>query len=335
MPAVSIAIPTLQSGDPLACCLKALRSQTFRDFEVIVIDNGNCEDLAQLGSIFPFRLLRPGRNLGFAAAVNLAIRNTGAPWIATLNDDTEPQPEWLANLLAAMQSNSGIGMCASLIRMKGTEQLDSAGMLICPDGSSRQRGHLNTVSAFPVTENVLCPSACAALYRRGMLDEIGGFDEDFFLYCEDTDLGLRAQWAGWRCIYSPGAIVSHRYSATSGAASAMKAGFVERNRLWVAIKNFPLSLLLLVPAASLARYVFQANAVRTNRGTAAAYVRTGHSIGSALAVIARAHWDTLFQLPALLRKRAACARLRKLRPGEFRRLLRTHSISPKDLAFSG
>src|SRR5271165_6177388 len=250
MPAVSIAIPTLKSGDPLACCLRALRSQTFRDFDVIVIDNGNCEDLAELGSIFPFRLLRPGRNLGFAAAANLAIRNTGAPWIATLNDDTEPEPEWLANLLTAMQSNSGIGMCASLIKMKGTERLDSAGMLICPDGSSRQRGHLNSVSAFPATENVLCPSACAALYRRGMLDEIGGFDEDFFLYCEGTDLGLRARWAGWTCMYAPGAVVDHAYSHTAGRATPLKAYYVERNRLFLLVKNFPWQELAVAPLVS-------------------------------------------------------------------------------------
>jgi GT2 family glycosyltransferase len=335
MPAVSVAIPTLRSGDPLACCLGALRRQTFRDFEVCVIDNGNCEDIASLRSILPFRLFLPGRNLGFAAAVNLVVRNTGARWIATLNDDTEPDPEWLQHLVQAAESGAAVGMCASRIRMQGGDRLDSAGILICPDGSSRQRGHLGPASSFPTAEDVLCPSACAALYRRQMLDEIGGFDEDFFLYCEDTDLGLRAQWAGWRCVYSPLAMVSHRYSATSGPFSPLKAGFVERNRLWVAIKNFPFPQLLIVPAASLIRYLCQVSAVRANRGTASAFVKSGQPALSLFAIVAKAWWDTLWQLPALLHKRAVCARRRKVGPGEFRRLLRAHSISPKDLAFSG
>ena len=80
-----------------------------------------------------------------------------------------------------------------------------------------------------------------------MLDEIGGFDEDFFLYCEDTDLGLRARWAGWKCWYAPKAIVYHHYSHTAGRATPLKAFYVERNRLFLLVKNFPLSKLILAP----------------------------------------------------------------------------------------
>ena len=90
-----------------------------------------------------------------------------------------------------------------------------------------------------MTEEVLLPSGSAALYRRAMLDEIGGFDDDFFLYCEDTDLGLRARWAGWKCLYVPGAVVEHHYSHSAGRASPLKAYYVERNRLFVLVKNFP------------------------------------------------------------------------------------------------
>ena len=87
--------------------------------------------------------------------------------------------------------------------------------------------------------DALLPSGSAALYRRKMLDEIGLFDETFFLYCEDTDLGLRARWAGWECVYVPGAVVEHRYSHSAGRASPLKAYYVERNRLYTAIKNLP------------------------------------------------------------------------------------------------
>ena len=112
-------------------------------------------------------------------------------------------------------------------------------MLMARDGSSKQRGHGRLPEDFPVAEEVLMPSGSAALYRRAMLEEIGGFDDDFFLYCEDTDLGLRARWAGWKCLYVPEAVVEHHYSHSAGRASPVKAYYVERNRLFVLVKNFP------------------------------------------------------------------------------------------------
>ena len=93
------------------------------------------------------------------------------------------------------------------VRLYGERQLDSAGMLMALDGSSKQRGQGRPPEDFPVAEEVLLPSGSAAIYRRRMLEQIGGFDDDFFLYCEDTDLGLRARWAGWKCLYAPDAVV--------------------------------------------------------------------------------------------------------------------------------
>jgi GT2 family glycosyltransferase len=205
-------------------------------------------------------------------------------------------------------------------------------MAICFDGSSRQRGHHEPSAGFALSEDVLLPSACAALYRRGMLDEIGLFDEDFFLYCEDTDLGLRARWVGWRCRYVAGAVVRHRYSHTAGAFSPLKARFVERNRLWVAIKNFPTAMLIGAPMVALGRYLWQVAAIRKQRGAAAEFMRSGQSFAAAGAILAGAHWDTLLHLPALLRKRAALRRKRRLHPAEFTRLMRAHRITAKDLA---
>ena len=102
--------------------------------------------------------------------------------------------------------------------------------------------------------DVLMPSGCAALFRRAMLEDTGGFDEDFFLYCEDTDLGLRARWRGWRSVYASDAVVTHRYSHSAGAASELKAFYVERNRLFVLARNFPARLLWKAPFSTLARY---------------------------------------------------------------------------------
>jgi GT2 family glycosyltransferase len=235
-----------------------------------------------------------------------------------------------------MEAEPLAGMCASRIVMReGTttdSALDSAGMLICFDGSSKQRGHFQPAGSFPLPEEVLLPSGCAALYRRSMLNEIGLFDEDYFLYCEDTDLGLRARWAGWRCRYVPEAIVFHHYSSTAGAVSVMKARLVERNRLWVALKNFPGPLLVLVPFVSVVRYFWQFSAARGTSGAAAEFIRSGNSWLRAAGILLRAHRETILHLPALLRKRARLRGTRKLGSLEFTRLMYRHHISAKDLA---
>ena len=193
------------------------------------------------------RVIANDRNVGFGAAVNQAFRESNAPFIAVLNDDAAADPSWLEALMAAIESRPDVGMCASQVRLAGDGRLDSAGMLLCRDGSSKQRGHLESPASFASREEALLPSGCAAIYRREMLEEIGLFDESFFLYCEDTDLGLRARWAGWDCLYVPDAIVEHRYSHSAGKASALKAYYVERNRLFLVVKNFPARDLLLAP----------------------------------------------------------------------------------------
>lgn len=331
VPRVAIAIPTLQGGSALESCLAALDRQTFRDFEVIVIENGGDSGISPVHRFqFPIRLLRPGRNLGYGGAINLAIESSHADLIAALNDDTEPDPFWLGEMLREMESAPRIGMCASSIRILGSERLDSAGMSICLDGSSKQRGGAKPLSSFGSSEDVLFPSACAALYRRRMLEEIGMFDGDFFLYCEDTDLGLRAVWAGWQCRYAAGARVAHRYSWTAQPYSPLKARYVERNRLWVALKNFPLLLLVLVPFASLTRYAFQLIYALAGKGAAAEFARSGSSVGRGLAIVTRAHFETLINLPALLRKRSHV--LRRIGTGEFIRLILRHRIRVWELA---
>lgn len=333
-PAVTIAIPTLQAGDSLTACLRSLNGQTFRNFDVIVINNGDKPFVPPAGLWFPCRLLSPGRNTGFGAAINLAAHATDAPFVATLNDDTEPDPQWLEALVREISVDPRAGMCASRIRLFESCVLDSAGMLICLDGSSKQRGQGQAPLVFDRAEEVLLPSACAALYRREMLQEIGFFDEDYFLYCEDTDLGLRSRWAGWQCRYAPGATLRHHYSVSAGAFSALKAQFVERNRLWVAIKNFPLALLAVSPVTSMLRYFWQLVSVRRRKGAASEFIQSGNSLGSAFAILLRAHGETLRALPALLRKRAAIRRTRKIGSIEFLRLIFRHRITTRELARS-
>jgi GT2 family glycosyltransferase len=303
------------------------------DFEVIVIDNSGKGLARRNGAERPgVRVLEQPRNLGFGAALNAAFRQSRGPYLAALNDDAAPHSGWLAALVAAIEARPDVGMCASQVRLFGEDALDSAGMLVCGDGSSKQRGHLRPPRFFPVAEEALLPSGSAALYRRAMLDQIGLFDEDFFLYCEDTDLGLRARWAGWRCLYVPEAVVEHHYSHSAGRASPLKAYYVERNRLFVLAKNFPARMLAAAPFVSLARYAWHFRLMLRGHGAAARFRLEGASAWRMPFYVLRAHGALLRNAPRLWRQRREIRRSARLSPQVYRRLLRAHSISARRVA---
>lgn len=312
----------------LADCLRSLEQQTMADFEIVVVDNSGRRSASAGGA--GARVIANDSNVGFGAAVNQGIRASEAPFVATLNDDAVAHPQWLESLLGAIEPRMDVGMCASQVRLYGEDRLDSAGMLIAADGSSKQRGHGESPSGYSRLREVLLPSASAALYRRAMLDEIGCFDESFFLYCEDTDLGLRARWAGWECLYVPAAVVEHRYSHSAGRASPLKAYYVERNRLFTVLKSFPARRLLAAPWFSLARYFWHLVSLRNGRGKAAEFRAAGHSASHLPMYVFRAHLAALRSLPRLLRERKRIRR--RLTPRQFGRMLRTYSIGVRQVA---
>ena len=326
-PRVSIVIPTLAAGDTLRNCLNSLEKQTFCDFEIIVVYNSGRRAFTSRTGV---RVIANDRNVGYGAAVNQAFRQSTAPFLAVLNDDTTADPRWLEALFRAIDLRPDIGMCAPQIRLAGDDRLDSAGMLLSGDGSSKQRGHLESTDSYARAEEALLPSGCAALYRREMLDEIGLFDETFFLYCEDTDLGLRARWAAWDCLYVPDAIVEHQYSHSSGKASALKAYYVERNRLFLAVKNLPARDLLLAPFYSIARYFWHIAYALKGRGKAAEFHQAGNSGAQLPLYVLRAYAALLTRLPALLRERRRIKR--RLTSLQFHRLIRRFSIPPRKVA---
>jgi GT2 family glycosyltransferase len=330
-PKVTVAVPTLAAGDALADCLRSLESQTFSDFEVVLVDNSGA-GLVKQDPNPRVRLIANPRNAGFGTAVNQAFRSSQAPLLATLNDDAVAHPGWLAALVAEAEAHPYAGMFASQVRMAETGALDSAGMLIAADGSSRQRGHGEPPASFAEPGEVLFPSGSAALYRREMLEQTGYFDESFFLYCEDVDLGLRGQWAGWECRYVPASVAEHRYSHTAGTASPMKAYYAERNRLYTVLKNFPLGSLAQSPFAALARYFWHLISLVERRGKAAEFLRAGQSGALLPFLVLRAHVSALVRLPRLLRERRRIFHSRRITPHEFEKVLARHSISVRQVA---
>lgn len=323
---MTVVIPTLTAGPKLDNCLASLRAQTFRDFETVIVDNGGVvRDPA------PARVIRPGKNLGFAAAIETAMKTSSSDYVFTLNDDTVLDPSCLERLMETMEAGNGRGACAPKIVLAGSHLLDSAGMSVARDGSSRQRGHLDSPSRYDAPTDVLFPSGCAALYRRAAIHQAGGFDPDFFLYCEDTDLGLRLQRLGWTCRYEPGAVVYHDYSHTGGAASAAKIYFVERNRLAVLVKNFPLDWILLAPLYTACRYVLHIRALAAGRGYAG-QDGAGVAWTAYIRAVFRAVLDWLRWLPRLVRARRLVQRQAKLSMREFRALLRKHALRVSEIA---
>jgi hypothetical protein len=165
-----------------------------------------------------------------------------------------------------------------------------------------------------------------------MLDQIGVFDENYFLYCEDTDLGLRARWAGWECLYVAKAMVEHRYSHTAGGASPMKAYYVERNRLYTVAKNFPAQMLMRVPFAAGGRYFWHLISLLGGFGKTGEYRDAGHDTWLLPFLVFRAHIATLFRLPRLWKQRQRIAATRKISVADFEALAAAYGISLREVA---
>ena len=331
-PCVTVVIPTLTADDTLVDCVRSLEAQSRRDFEVIIVDNSGRQLVrrSQAGGTHA-TVIENTVNVGFGGAINQAFHQSTAPFLATLNDDAVADPNWVASLMAATENKPDVGMWASKVRLFPGGKLDSAGMLIAGDGSSKQRGHLGNPEQYQAAEEALLPSGSAALYRRGMLEEIGLFDDSFFLYCEDTDLGLRARWAGWKCLYVPAAIVDHHYSHSAGRVSSLKAYYVERNRLLTAFKNFPASMLLTAPVYAAIRYFWHLAMMFQGKGAAAEY-RQGGSGLTLIWLVMKAHAAAIARFPQLLRQRREIRKTARVSRAEFCELLRAHSISPRQVA---
>lgn len=269
--AASIIIVNWNGRHWLEQCLPALNAQTFRDYEVIVVDNGSTDgSAAWLAQAWPaVRVMALPENVGFAAGNNVGIRAAGGRYVITLNNDTRVAPHWLAALVQAAEA-PGVGMVASkMVQWQHPEKLDSAGIEVDWAGVAWNRGWGEPAETATAPADIFGPCAGAALYRRDMLDGIGLFDESFFIFYEDADLAWRAQRAGWRCRYAPDALVHHWHSAAMTAIPDRKLFLLARNRLWCTLKNYPLpGLLAAFPLIGLAELFSAAYQALRNRSSA-------------------------------------------------------------------
>ncbi len=251
MSKVAVIIVNFNSGDLLARCLSALLLMNRQPDEIVVVDNASDDDsLACISEIaFPVKLLLQEDNLGFAAANNLAVETLiDCEWVALLNPDAFPEKDWLDVLLSASQRYPQADFFASrMMQDGGSSLLDGAGDTYHCSGLAWRRGYNNNLTASCLREReVFSPCAGAGLYRLASFRQAGGFDERFFCYMEDVDLGYRLRLLGKSCIYIPDAVVTHIGSAVTGKISGFSAYHGHRNLVWTFVKNTPASLMLLL-----------------------------------------------------------------------------------------
>jgi GT2 family glycosyltransferase len=307
LPLVTVVVVTVDNVNILKNCLASICLQDYKALEIVVVDNGSSEHIRRrLTAEFPeVHMIRLDKNYGFAQGNNRGIEIARGEYVALINNDAVAAPQWISSLVKTAETDSMIGAVASIV-IDGNQPgvLDSCGVGIGFDGMSRQ-----DMRGMPVTElakprEVLLFSGCACLLKMEALREVGLFDEDFFAYCEDTDLGLRLRRAGWKTMVGPEAYVYHYYSLTGGKFSLQKVYWVERNHFWVAIKNFPWFLLVMIPVITLFRYFAQAYCLLKDIGELNRFTED-NNVAAMIFTCLKAYVDMLAKVPSMLAKRRA------------------------------
>lgn len=311
-PKVAVVIVNWNGERFLERCLSALMDQTVRPHEIILVDNASTDGSIGVARRFPsVRLLALDQNSGFARGNNLAIDSASADseWIALLNPDAFPEPRWLEELLLSARDNPEFDVFGSkLLNASDPAVLDGAGDAYHISGLVWRMGHGDPVPSLPEpVREIFSPCAAAALYRRSALLEVGGFDEDYFCYVEDVDLGFRLRLAGYRCLYVPASVAHHVGSGTTGGKHSDFAVYHgHRNLVWTYVKDMPGALF----------WLFLPLHVAMNFATVAWFAMRGQG-----ATIWRAKVDALKGLGVMWRKRRLIQRERLVATGAVWRCL--------------
>jgi GT2 family glycosyltransferase len=289
----SIIIPNWNGAKFLPTCLEALARQTYPQIEVIVVDNASQDGSQELvKSGYPsVKLIELPENRGFTGACNAGIAASEGEFVALLNNDTEVETRWAEAVVDAFRRQPEAGIVASkMLLFDRRDHIHTAGDYFTTDGRAGNRGvWQRDEGQFDREEYVFSACGGSSAYRRAMLDQIGLLDDDFFFSLEDMDLAWRAQLAGWRCLYTPAAIVYHHLSATGGGVTA--SYYDGRNLIFTLVKNYPSALWRRHGRAVLrAQFKLAWEALRAWRGAAARARLRGMLAG-------------VWQMPRMWRKR--------------------------------
>lgn len=314
-PKVSVVIPNWNGKRYLEMCILSLMNQTYLNYEIILVDNGSTDGSVELvkRKFSNIKLIKLNENTGFARSNNIgmnkAFEDEDVKYIACLNNDTKVDENWLMELVRVAQSEEKIGMCQSkLLLFSNPELIDRAGFQISYDGFGRVigSGDREKLAIYNKNREIFGADGAAVLYKREMLEDINlnneFFDEDFFAYAEDLDLAWRARLMGWICIFVPNAIIYHVHSATGGYRSIFKAYHLERNRIWLIVKNFPLKYLILSIPYLAKKYISLIIGTKKERCIAREFIEK-YSVLDTIKVLFSAYFGALKKIPTMIKKR--------------------------------
>lgn len=246
---VTIVIPNYNGKKYLNNCLDALATQSFQDFETILVDNASTDgSVSYVKACYPnVCIVRSSKNRGFAGAANAGVRRASSPYVVLLNNDTVADSNFLLHLVCAIEQSDNIFSVSSrMLNLYAPDLIDSAGDLYTLPGYAVCRGMGLTARCYQRADRIFSACGGAAIYRRTLFFKLGGFDERFFAYLEDVDLGYRAKLSGYENRYCPGAIVYHARGGTAGTGyTPFKVYYSARNNVWLNYKNMPRPQLIL------------------------------------------------------------------------------------------
>ncbi|HEU0292042.1 MAG TPA: glycosyltransferase family 2 protein [Anaerolineales bacterium] len=318
-PLVSVIIVNWNSAVYLSRCLECLSVQTFRNFEVILVDNGSLNARPnRLVLRYPeleLKIEQLVSNMGFAAANNIGARLARGKWLALLNTDAFPELEWLENMLQATEKHPEYSAFSSRqIQANSLDFLDGAGDMYHISGIAWRRYYnLPTEKFGHRVAEVFSPSGAAVLYSREEFLKAGGFDEDYFSYFEDVDLGFRLRLAGKKCLYVPEAVVYHVGSASTGKRSDFSVYYGYRNLIWTFVKDMPSPLIWVFLPLHIGTILFSA-ILFTWRGQGK--------------VIWKAIFDALVGLPKMIEKRNVIQKNKKIKAIDLLKVMSTGLFEP-------
>ena len=323
MPEMSVIVVSWNGKRFLETCFTALRRQTFRDFEAILVDNGSTDgSVDYVGALFPeVHVIALSDNRGFAGGNIAGYEQARGELIVLLNNDTEADPHWLEAIHQASQDFPRAGSFASkMLLFDDRKRIDNCGFAVTKAGTAVDLGRDELDGpAWAEPRKVFGACGGAAAYRRNMLDDIGFLDPEFFMTFEDFDLSFRGQLQGYECVFVPRAIVYHRLGATRKNNTAQDVFFSQRNIELAYLKNMPLGMILGSLPQRLAYEL----------GGAAYFTR----LGAGMAFF-KAKLDAIRRLPAVLRKREEIQKSRTLTDDQLDSLLLRYRLWSKWKKFS-
>lgn len=244
----TVIIPNWNGRELLPDCLSSLKRQSFKNFNILVVDNGSTDDsLSYIRENFPdVEVVFLKRNYGFSRAINEGVKKSSSKYTVFLNNDTEVDKKWLENLIKVADKHPEVVSVGSkILNFYRRDKIDGVGILINEVGQARSVGYEEKDGGqFDDEAYIFGATGGAALFRRDLFLRLGGFDERYFMYFEEVDFAFRAQFAGYKSVYAPKAVCLHKHKASSKRVPQKIEYWQFRNMTQTIIKDFPKGVVL-------------------------------------------------------------------------------------------